>query len=226
MQYHTLIKNKLWASILEQEMNKPYFIEIFNKLDHFENDDKTIYPERSKIFNAFISCPIDKIKVVIIGQDPYHKEGQAMGLSFSVPKNIKIPPSLKRIFREVNNDIGCSIPDHGDLSYWASQGVFLLNSILTVEEGQPGAHAKIGWEVFTDAVINILSNEKSNLCFLLWGNYAKSKKTLIDSNKHHVFESVHPSPLAGNGFFNNHHFSKINSVLKLKGKEEIDWQIQ
>lgn len=186
---------------------------------------KIIYPPGPKIFNAFDSTPFSKVKVIILGQDPYHGPGQAMGLSFSVPKNIRIPPSLRNIHKELYNDLDIEIPGHGDLSSWAAKGVFLLNAILTVEHKKAGSHSKIGWETFTDAVIRKLSDERENLVFLLWGRFARSKASLIDSNKHHIFESAHPSPLAGNAFMNNNHFSKANKALIDAGLDPIDWRI-
>jgi len=175
------------------------------------------------IFNAFNTTSFDKLRVVILGQDPYHNPNEAMGLCFSVPKEIKVPPSLKNIYKELAQDVGFEIPSHGDLTAWADQGVFLLNAMLTVEHKKPASHRKIGWQLFTDAVIQTISDKKSNVVFLLWGNFAKGKRTLIDTEKHLVLESAHPSPLAGGAFFNNNHFSKTNQYLEQQGLEKINW---
>lgn len=216
---------KGWKSVLNEEFDKAYFPKIKAFLvDEYKNN-KTIYPPGKLIFNAFNLTPFDKLKVVIIGQDPYHGPGQAMGLCFSVPNNIAIPASLKRIYKEQKEDVGIEIPTHGNLTNWAKQGVFLLNAILTVEHKSPGSHKKIGWQEFTDNVIKKISDEKKGVVFLLWGNFAKAKKELIDISKHHILESAHPSPLAGNKFFGNHHFSKTNEYLKQQGKEPINWQV-
>lgn len=214
-----------WKNILKEEFGKPYFDEIVNFLKREKKLGKQIYPPGPKIFNAFDSTPFRKVKVVILGQDPYHGPGQAMGLSFSVPKSERIPPSLKNIYKEINNDLQLPIPNHGDLSSWAEQGVFLLNAILTVEHKKASSHKKIGWEQFTNAVIQLLSEKTEGLVFLLWGNFARFKSEFIDKQKHLVLESVHPSPLAGNGFFNNNHFSRANEYLKKSGKEPINWFI-
>lgn len=214
-----------WKNVLNKEFNKEYFAEIKLFLVKEYENNKIIYPPGKLIFNAFNLTPFDKLKVVIIGQDPYHGPGQAMGLCFSVPANIKVPASLKRIYKELNTDVGIEIPNHGDLTNWAKQGVFLLNAILTVEHKSPSSHKKIGWQEFTDNVIKKISDEKDGVVFLLWGNFAKAKKELIDQSKHHVLESAHPSPLAGNRFFGNHHFSKTNEFLKQQDKEVIDWQV-
>lgn len=214
-----------WKQILKQEFKKDYFSNIKKfLLDEFEVG-KTIYPPGKQIFNAFNLTPFSRLKVVIIGQDPYHGPGQAMGLCFSVPENIKVPASLKRIYKELHNDIGMDIPNHGDLTKWAKQGVFLLNAILTVEHKSPSSHKKIGWQEFTDNVIKKISDEKEGIVFLLWGNFAKAKREIIDESKHHILDSAHPSPLAGNKFFDNHHFSKTNELLKKQGKETIDWTL-
>ena len=177
------------------------------------------------IFNAFNLTPLDKTKVVIIGQDPYHRQGQAMGLSFSVPKGVTVPPSLKNIYKEINQDLNIPPAQHGDLTHWASQGVLLLNAILTVQAGNAGSHAKIGWQQFTDGVIRSLSDHKEGLIFLLWGNFAKSKASLIDESKHHVLKAAHPSPLARNAFSGCAHFSKTNEILRKQGQKEIDWRV-
>ncbi len=214
-----------WREVLKDEFEKEYFSSIKSFLVDEFNAGKIIYPPGKLIFNAFNLTPFDKLKVVIIGQDPYHGQGQAMGLCFSVPKNIAIPASLKRIYKEQKEDVGIEIPNHGDLTNWAKQGVFLLNAILTVQHKSPGSHKKIGWQEFTDSVIKTISEKKEGIVFLLWGNFAKAKKQLIDETKHFVLESAHPSPLAGNAFFGNHHFSKTNELLKKQGKEPIDWQV-
>lgn len=210
-----------WKELLQDEFDKPYFGQIVTALKQEKQKGVTIYPPGPLIFNAFNSTPADKVKVVIIGQDPYHNPGEAMGLSFSVPKGVKVPPSLKNIYKELHQDIGFQIPNHGDLSEWAERGVFMLNAMLTVQHKKAGSHRKIGWHLFTDAVIERLSQTKNGLVFLLWGNFAKSKKVLIDEKKHHVFEAAHPSPLAGGKFFGCKHFSKANHVLE----EPIDWSI-
>jgi uracil-DNA glycosylase len=215
-----------WKAVLGDEFEKDYFKEIKMHLINELKAGQTVYPPGNLIFNAFNLCPIDQVKVVIIGQDPYHGPGQAMGLSFSVPGDVKVPASLKNIYKEIKQDVGIESPNHGDLSSWAKQGVFLLNAMLTVRAKSAGSHAKIGWQNFTDEVIRKLSDHRENLVFLLWGNFAKSKKSLIDESKHFVLESAHPSPLAGNRFFGNHHFSGANSFLREKGLVEIDWQLK
>lgn len=215
-----------WKNALMAEFSQPYFAAIKQFLTDGKKAGKKVYPAGGKIFNAFKLTPFDKVKVVILGQDPYHNPGQAMGLSFSVPKDVKIPPSLKRIYKEIATDIeGFEIPSHGDLTSWAEQGVLLLNAILTVEHKKAASHRKIGWEKFTDAVIRKLSEEKEGLVFLLWGNFAKNKSALIDTEKHHVLKAAHPSPLAGNAFFNNKHFITTNQHLEQQGKEPIDWSL-
>ena len=214
-----------WKKVLGEEFDKPYFKEIKTGILKSRANNKIVYPPGPEIFNAFNFTPFDKVRVVILGQDPYHGKGQAMGLCFSVKKGIPIPRSLTRIYRELQDDTGASIPNHGDLSKWAHQGVFMPNAILTVEAGNPASHSKIGWQFFTDAVIQKISEEKEGVCFMLWGNFARSKKKLIDLNRHHIFESPHPSPLAGNGFFGNHHFSGVNEILIGRGESPIDWQI-
>ncbi len=182
-----------------------------------------IYPQGKHIFSAFQYCPLSKLKVVILGQDPYHGPGQAHGLSFSVPKDCKIPPSLKNIFLELQKDRSKPLPSHGNLEHWANQGVFLLNTVLTVEKGEAGSHRKKGWEFFTDEVIKIISREKSGVVFLLWGRDARGKKDLIDESKHLILESAHPSPFSVKGFFGHHHFSKTNQFLEEKGLAPIQW---
>jgi uracil-DNA glycosylase len=214
-----------WYALLSLEFQKQYFIELKAFLKEERAKKQTIFPPGPTIFNAFDKTPFEKVKVVILGQDPYHNVGQAMGLSFSVPKGVRIPPSLANIYKEIKRDFGYAIPSHGDLTTWAEQGVFLLNAILTVRENQAGSHRKIGWEQFTNQVIQTLSNEKEGLVFMLWGNFAREKKKLIDANKHLILESAHPSPLAGNRFYGNNHFSQCNEYLRSKNNQVINWQI-
>ncbi|HPN18823.1 MAG TPA: uracil-DNA glycosylase, partial [Chitinophagales bacterium] len=204
----------------------PYFKELRHFLATEKQSGKTIYPPGSLIFNAFNSTPFDKVKVVILGQDPYHGDGQAHGLCFSVQYGVKPPPSLVNIYKELKSDVGFEIPAHGNLQKWTEQGVFLLNAMLTVEANQPASHQKKGWEEFTNAVIQKLSKERSGLIFMLWGNFAQQKAVLIDETKHTILKAAHPSPFSAyNGFFGCKHFSKTNEILKAKGEEEIDWQV-
>ena len=214
-----------WKEKLNAEFKKAYFDQLANKLSSLKKQGKVIYPPGPLMFNAFNLTPFDKVKVVIIGQDPYHGPGEAMGLSFSVPKEKRIPPSLINIYKELVTDVGISYPEHGDLSSWATQGVFLLNSMLSVEHKSPGSHKNIGWQQFTDAVIATLSESREKLVFLLWGRFAQSKKVLIDEMKHYVLEAAHPSPLARNAFSGCKHFSKTNQLLKRNNLIPIDWQI-
>lgn len=212
-----------WKLILNEEFDKPYFIELtgFVKSEYLQ---QRIFPPGKEIFNAFNLCPFDELKVVIIGQDPYHGPGQAHGLCFSVKDDIDFPPSLKNIFKEINNDLGISIPQTGDLSRWAKQGVLLLNATLTVRAHQVGSHQKKGWETFTDEVIRNVSKKKDHVVFLLWGAYAQQKSEMIDQTKHLILQSVHPSPLsASRGFFGNHHFSRTNQFLQSKGLVPVNW---
>lgn len=214
-----------WKDLLKEEFSKPYFEQIVLHLKTEKTQGKTIYPPGSLIFNAFNTTPADKVKVVILGQDPYHGPGQAHGLCFSVKNSIPPPPSLINIFKELHEDIGIRIPDHGNLTHWAEQGVFLLNASLTVRAGEPMSHAKIGWAQFTDTVIKKLSESKSPIVFMLWGKFAQEKRVLIDESKHLVLRAAHPSPLSANaGFFGCKHFSKANSWLVSKGIDPIDWQ--
>ena len=214
-----------WKKALKGEFEKPYFKNIKEFLVAEKKAGKIIYPPGSLIFKAFDSTPFDEVKVVVLGQDPYHNPGEAMGLCFSVPKSKRVPPSLKNIYKEMHQDVGTTIPDHGDLTKWTQQGVLMLNAMLTVEHKKAGSHKKIGWQDFTNAVIKTISDKKEGVVFLLWGNFAKSKKDLVDEMKHYVLEAAHPSPLAGGAFFGNHHFSKTNELLKKQGKKEIEWQI-
>lgn len=215
-----------WKEVLKGEFSQPYFQSLATFLRKEKAAGKIIYPPGSLIFNAFNTTPFDKVKVVILGQDPYKRKGQAMGLSFSVPRTTSIPGSLRRIYKELQDDLGCSIPAHGDLTKWAEQGVFLLNATLTLEAGNSNSHSSIGWQTYTDAVIRKLSEQKEHLVFILWGRYAQKKKELVDISKHLVLESPHPSPYTGNAFFGHHHFSKTNDYLKKHGIEPIDWQIE
>lgn len=214
-----------WKTVLADEFEQPYFQAIKTFLVKEKQAGKTIYPPGSLIFNAFDTTPFDKVKVVLLGQDPYHGAGQAMGLSFSVPMGIPIPASLRNVYKELKDDLDFILPTHGDLTHWANQGVLLLNAMLTVEANKAGSHKDIGWQRFTDAVIKKLSDEHVGLIFLLWGNFARGKKTLIDETKHYVLESPHPSPLAGNAFLGNRHFSTVNEILVQQEKMPIDWQL-
>jgi uracil-DNA glycosylase len=214
-----------WKSVLSAEFNKPYFLELKGFLLE-EKKKFRVFPPGSLIFNAFNHTPFGKVKVVFIGQDPYHGYGQAHGLCFSVPNGVSKPPSLVNIFKELENDLGISPPPHGNLEKWADQGVLLLNATLTVRENQAGSHQRKGWEAFTDAAIRQLSAQKEGVIFVLWGNFAIAKKELIDSTRHPVLTAAHPSPLsASKGFFGCHHFSKINEILRKQGKQEIDWRL-
>lgn len=213
-----------WREHIGAEFEKPYFSALTDFVRH-EYTTTTCYPPGSLIFNAFNLCPFDRVKVVIIGQDPYHEPGQAQGLSFSVPEGVPFPPSLQNIFKEIQLDLGKPMPPTGDLTRWAEQGVLLLNATLTVRAHQAASHQRHGWEQFTDAAIRALSAERENLAFILWGGYARSKAQLIDRSRHLVLESVHPSPLSANrgGWFGNHHFSQCNAYLREHGEQEIDW---
>lgn len=215
-----------WKSVLKAEFEMPYFLEISRFLKKEKALGKTIYPAGPYIFNAFNSTPFQKVKVVIIGQDPYHGEGQAHGLCFSVQKGIKPPPSLVNIYKEMKSDLGLEPPSHGCLQSWAEQGVFLLNAMLTVEKDLPASHQKIGWQNFTDAAIKKLSEERTNLVFILWGAFAQQKALLIDNTKHLVLKSPHPSPFsADKGFFGSKPFSKTNQWLESKGITSVNWQL-
>ncbi len=212
-----------WKAKLAEEFEKPYFQEL-TKFVKQEYLTQTIFPPGGEIFRAFDCCDFNSVKVVIIGQDPYHGAGQANGLCFSVREGQRLPPSLQNIFKEIRMDLDKPIPHSGDLSKWASQGVLLLNATLTVRSSEPGSHQKKGWEMFTDAVIKKISDEKENVVFLLWGAYAQKKGEIINRTKHYVLMSAHPSPFsADRGFFGGKHFSKTNQYLKSKGLNEIDW---
>lgn len=214
-----------WKNVLQEEFNKPYFVDLKEFLVE-EKKRFRVFPPGSLIFNAFNHTPFDKVKVVFIGQDPYHGYGQAHGLCFSVPEGVKKPPSLENIFKELQSDLGIPVSNHGNLVKWADQGVLLLNATLTVRENQAGSHQNKGWEIFTDAVISKLSEQKQNLVFVLWGNYAIAKKDLIDNTKHHILTAAHPSPFSVfKGFFGCRHFSAINKILADLGMEEIDWRV-
>ena len=213
-----------WKSVLAPEFEKPYF----GNLKQFLVEDRkkfTCYPPGNLIFNAFNLTPFSNVKVIILGQDPYINPGQAHGLSFSVPDGTPFPPSLRNIYKEMADDLGVPIPKTGNLTLWAEQGVFLLNAVLTVHAGESGSHAGKGWETFTDAAISALSKEKENLVFILWGNYAKQKARFIDTNKHLIISSGHPSPLSVKHFLGSKPFSKTNEYLKSKGFKPIDWSI-
>lgn len=211
--------------MLNDQFEQPYFAAIRSFLVQAKNDGKTIFPPGPLIFNAFQQTPFDRVKVVILGQDPYHNPGEAMGLSFSVPKGVRIPPSLQNIYKEINRDLGLPIPNHGDLTHWARQGVLLLNAMLTVEAGKAGSHQHIGWQTFTDAVIRRLSEQRKGLVFMLWGRFAQGKKSLIDPSVHLILEAAHPSPLAGGAFSGCAHFSKANAYLVEQGVAPMDWQV-
>lgn len=214
-----------WKEVLASEFSNSYFMELKEFLTE-EKSKYTVYPPGSKIFNAFQLTPFNQVKVVILGQDPYHGPGQAHGLCFSVPQGVVAPPSLVNIFKEIEKDLGIPIPSGGNLEKWARQGVLLLNATLTVRANQPGSHQKRGWENFTHAVISKLSEKRVGLIFLLWGKFAQEKESLIDTNKHYILKAAHPSPFSAyNGFFGCRHFSKTNEILRKHGLEEIDWRI-
>lgn len=213
-----------WQKVLASEFEKDYFQELttFVKKSYLSG---TVYPEGKNIFRAFELCPFDEVKVVILGQDPYHGPDQANGLCFSVNDGVRLPPSLQNIYKEINADLGVAMPKKGKLDNWARQGVLLLNATLTVQANQAGSHQRKGWEQFTDAVIKAVSDQKENIVFILWGKYAQDKGQIIDSSKHLILKSAHPSPLsAHNGFFGNKHFSKTNQYLESKASKAIDWE--
>ena len=214
-----------WKAALADEFAKPYFVSLARRLHDEKAEGKVIYPPGRMIFKAFELTPVDKVKVVILGQDPYHGPGQAMGLSFSVPDGMPAPPSLKNIFKEIESDLGIVMSGRPNLEKWAEQGVLLLNSILTVRGGEAASHSGIGWQQFTDAVIRYISDNLEGVVFLMWGNYARSKKDLIDTSRHHVLEAAHPSPLARGAFFGCRHFSMTNNILLSEGRTPIDWKL-
>ena len=215
--------NNSWDDALEDEFEKDYFKELLNKVDD-EYTNYTVYPARGKIFSAFKHCDLNDVKVVILGQDPYHQPGQAHGLCFSVNDGVPFPPSLQNIFKEIKSDLGIEIPTSGNLTRWAEQGVLMLNATLTVRAHQAGSHQRKGWEEFTDAAIRALANQREHLVFILWGAYAQKKGAFIDREKHLVLASAHPSPLSAyNGFFGNKHFSRANAYLMEHGETPINW---
>jgi len=215
-----------WKKVLYSEFQKDYFKKLKQFLIEEKSNKKLIYPPGSLIFNAFNKTPFNEVKVVILGQDPYHGAGQAHGLCFSVPDGVKIPPSLRNIYKELNTDVDFEIPKSGNLEKWAEQGVLLINATLTVRDSEAGSHQKKGWEIFTDNVIQTISDERENVVFILWGNYAQSKESLINTDKHLVIKSVHPSPLsASRGFFGSKPFSKTNLFLEKNGISLIDWKL-
>jgi len=216
-----------WKEVLKDEYSKDYFIRLVTFLKAEKAQGKTIFPPGPLIFNAFNQTPFDRVRVVLIGQDPYHGDGQAQGLSFSVPAGVKPPPSLVNIFKEIESDIGVRMPaGFGNLMHWAEQGVFLLNAVLTVRQGEPASHAKFGWMEFTDAVIQSISDRKKGVIFLLWGKFAQEKQVLIDETKHFILKAAHPSPFsADKGFFGCRHFSKTNEILVKQGHAPIDWKL-
>ncbi|MBO6168910.1 MAG: uracil-DNA glycosylase [Bacteroidales bacterium] len=214
-----------WREALSGEFGKPYFESLVQHLHAEKAAGRTIFPPGGQIFRAFELCPLPDVKVVILGQDPYHGYGQAMGLSFSVPDGVTAPPSLKNIFKEIEDDLGIRMSGRPNLEPWARQGVLLLNAVLTVRAGEPTSHAGIGWQEFTDAVIRCISDKCEGVVFMLWGSYAKSKAPLIDSSKHFILQAAHPSPLARGAFFGCRHFSQANAILKAEGREPIDWQL-
>ena len=214
-----------WKNALAEEFGKPYFESLVRFLHSEKTAGQKIYPPGSQIFRAFDLTPLENLKVVILGQDPYHGPGQAHGLSFSVSAGVPAPPSLKNIFKEIESDLGIRMSGYPDLEKWARQGVLLLNAVLTVRAGQPASHSKIGWQEFTDAVIRYISNNCEGVVFLLWGNFARTKSALIDHSRHHVLEAALPSPLARGAFFGCRHFSQTNALLAVQGKTLIDWKL-
>ncbi|MBO9595018.1 MAG: uracil-DNA glycosylase [Niabella sp.] len=216
-----------WKKELQDEFQKPYFETLAEHLKTEKQAGKTIYPAGKNIFNAFNTTPFNQVKVLLLGQDPYHGPGQAHGLCFSVQKGVPPPPSLVNIYKELHADLGVPIPKSGDLTHWAQQGVFMLNASLTVRAGEPMSHAKIGWATFTDAVIRKVSDHKQHVVFILWGRFAQEKAALIDASKHLIIKSAHPSPLsAHNGFFGSRPFSKTNEYLVAHGIDPVDWKVE
>ena len=214
-----------WRKALQSEFDKPYFARLVDFLHQEKASGQVVYPPGGLIFRAFELTPLDQVKVVILGQDPYHNPGQAMGLSFSVPDTVPAPPSLKNIFKEIESDLGIKMSGRPNLEGWARQGVLMLNAILTVRGGLAASHRGRGWEEFTDAVIKYISDNCEGVVFLLWGNFARSKKVLIDTNRHSVLEAAHPSPLAGGAFFGCRHFSRTNEILRNENKTPVNWQL-
>lgn len=214
-----------WQEPLQGYLTSDAYTSMIDDISQRRADGRIILPPENDVYNALSLTPWSAVRVVILGQDPYHRIGQAMGLSFSVQRGISIPPSLRNIYKELSQDVGCHTPDHGDLTAWARQGVLLLNAILTVEAGKAGSHESLGWQRLTDTIIKALSDKKQGIIFLLWGNFAKSKAPLIDATKHHILEAAHPSPLARGAFFGSKHFSKTNDLLIRQGKKPIRWQI-
>ena len=214
-----------WKDALAEEFGKPYFESLVRFLHSEKAAGQVIYPPGSQIFRAFELTPLPQVRVVILGQDPYHGPGQAHGLSFSVPENMPAPPSLKNIFKEIESDLGVRMSGYPNLEKWARQGVMLLNAVLTVRSGEAASHSKIGWEEFTDAVIRYISDNCEGVVFMLWGNFARSKRDLIDRSRHYVLEAAHPSPLARGAFFGSRHFSQANNILVSRGQKPIDWQL-
>ncbi len=214
-----------WREALQREFDQPYFAALAQQLHAEKAAGRTIFPPGGEIFRAFDLCPLDRTQVVILGQDPYHGYGQAMGLCFSVPQGVPAPPSLKNIFKEIESDLGVQMSGSPDLTPWARQGVLLLNAVLTVRAGEPTSHGGIGWQTFTDAVIRTVSERREGVVFLLWGNYARGKAPLIDTSRHLVLEAAHPSPLARGAFFGCRHFSRCNDYLIAHGQAPIDWKL-
>lgn len=214
---------KSWWEALKDEFDKPYFAKLAARLHAEKASGEIVYPPGPMIFKAFDLCPLKDVKVVILGQDPYHGEGQAMGLSFSVPDNVPAPPSLKNIFKEIEDELGVRMSGRPNLESWARQGVLLLNSVLTVRAGQAASHSSYGWQEFTDAVIRTVSEQCEGVVFMLWGNFARSKAALVDASRHSVLEAAHPSPLARGAFFGCGHFVRANRILESEGKAPIDW---
>jgi len=216
---------KSWEKVLRSEFNKPYFHKLTHQLKEEKAAGYNVYPSDDQRYAAFAKTPFDAVKVVILGQDPYHNAGQAMGLSFSVPRGIRVPPSLRNVYKEMIQDVSFEPPGHGDLTAWTTRGVLLLNSILTVRHKTPKSHRKLGWHFFTDAVVQTLSQQREGIVFMLWGASAKSKAALIDGEKHLILQAAHPSPLARGAYFGSKHFSKANAYLTSHGKSEIDWSL-
>ncbi len=219
------MKKNSWTPWLKEEWQQPYFVKLASFI-HEEYETKAIYPPKQQVFSAFENCDINDVKVVILGQDPYHQKGQAHGMCFSVNPGVPVPPSLQNIYKELQSDLGCYIPDNGYLMPWARQGVFLLNTVLSVQDSRPRSHAGKGWEIFTDHAIMRINEKKEPVVFLLWGRDARNKARMLDHSRHLVLEAPHPSPLSAyNGFFGCRHFSRANEFLVSKGLTPVDWQI-